>query len=332
VKPQEKQQHVAAAIPSAAPPTKELVELVTEQAEAITYDPELLPQLEALEEQLQADPSFQEVFQEMTANSSLNQHLKLAQEQMEATIVPGEREKMKRTWQAIPAFLLLLNPSASFSVGLPSRSLESSADRCACPGMKDWSKRSTLAEKSGGASQLGAAAVGLTGRIPVVFTQGNDTAQTMATVGQPLSSVAAQAGQFIKYKCRKGECGTCAVRIEGKWVRTCVSNVPSIPEGQTYNIVVRPSMVKGKKATRFFSFRSFIDGFKNNLLGMAGFVKEGPLSRKGQENFKVRLSTEEEILEKVKQRKAEKKAAAEAAGLTLEEYNSRLLLNKSMAR
>ena len=47
----------------------------------------------------------------------------------------------------------------------------------------------TLAEKEGGADILGAAGVGLTGTIPVVFRQGNDTLTTMATAGQPLSSV-----------------------------------------------------------------------------------------------------------------------------------------------
>ena len=74
-------------------------------------------------------------------------------------------------------------------------------------------------------------------------------------------------------------------------------------------------MVKGKKSSRFFSVRSFFDGFKNNILGqagsanrsressaasracgvhigMVGFVKEGPLSRKGRENFNQRISAE----------------------------------------
>ena len=83
----------------------------------------------------------------------------------------------------------------------------------------------TLAETTGGASDRGAAAVGLVGTIPVEFTQGNDTVSTMAFVGQPLSEVAAQAGQFIKYKCRKGECGTCAVRVDGEWIRTCTVKV-----------------------------------------------------------------------------------------------------------
>ena len=35
--------------------------------------------------------------------------------------------------------------------------------------------------------------------------------------------VAAQSGQYIKYQCKKGACGTCEVRVDGKWIRTCVS-------------------------------------------------------------------------------------------------------------
>lgn len=124
--------------------------------------------------------------------------------------------------------------------------------------------------------------MGLTGTIPVVFRQGNDTVSTMATVGQPLSAVrcsardstaglqaasciaralnpyeaiytataqpiplilllpapqvAAQAGQYIKYQCRKGECGTCAVRVDGQWIRTCSVAVPFVPAGQSYEV------------------------------------------------------------------------------------------------
>ena len=110
--------------------------------------------------------------------------------------------------------------------------------------MKDWSRRKTLAEIEGGAGTKGAAAVGLVGTIPVVFeqgaifaatnstsdackyslshcvtklsfvstkTSGNETTRTMAIAGQPLKEVAAQAGQYIKYQCGKGECGTCEV-------------------------------------------------------------------------------------------------------------------------
>ena len=114
---------------------------------------------------------------------------------------------------------------------------------------------------------------------------------TMAFAGQPLKEVAAQAGQYIKYQCGKGECGTCEVcvfparhctlwatrfarrpvarllshsfvrccrqvRVDGNWIRTCSVKVPFVPKGEQYSVYVRPSMVpKGKKSSRFFSFR-----------------------------------------------------------------------------
>lgn len=225
------------------------------------------------------------------------------------------------------SFLALATSTAAVVTPLrsvsPLRPAPCAALRSSHPRMKDWSRRATLAEKAGGAGDLGASAVGLTGSIPVEFTQGNETLRTMATVGQPLSAVAAQAGQFIKYKCRKGECGTCAVRVDGQWIRTCSVTVPHLPDGEAYQVFVRPTMVKGKKSSRFFSVRSFFDGFKNNILGMVGFVKEGPLSRKGRENFNQRISAEQELLERAKARKAAREAA-KAAGLSLEDYEERL--------
>ena len=51
-----------------------------------------------------------------------------------------------------------------------------------------------------------------------------------------LPQVAAQAGQYIKYKCRKGECGTCAVRVDGQWIKTCSVSIPFVPEGESYEV------------------------------------------------------------------------------------------------
>ena len=42
---------------------------------------------------------------------------------------------------------------------------------------------------------------GLAGAIQVLFKQGNATKMTRAEVGTPLSEVASQADQFIRYKC-----------------------------------------------------------------------------------------------------------------------------------
>jgi hypothetical protein len=146
-------------------------------------------------------------------------------------------------------------------------------------------------------------ALGLTGTIPVVFQQGGESRKTMALVGQPLKEVAIQAGQFIQYKCGKGECGTCEVKVDGKWVRTCSTMVPYLAEGETYEVTVRPSMVKSKKSSRFFPFTSFISGAKNNILGMVGFVREG---RKSRDAFNDRMNFEEELAAKVAAKKAAK--------------------------
>ena len=71
-----------------------------------------------------------------------------------------------------------------------------------------------------------------------------------------LPQFATMYAQFIKYKCGKGECGTCEVMVDGQWVRSCVTRIPLVPEGESYTINVRESMVKPtKKSTRFFSKR-----------------------------------------------------------------------------
>ena len=152
----------------------------------------------------------------------------------------------------------------------------------------------------------GNSAVGLIGNIPVTFTQGNETLSTMAIVGQPLSEVAAQCGQYIKYKCRKGECGTCEVRIDGQWTRTCVTKVPPVGKGETYEVHVRGSMIKTAKSSRFYSFKSILAGFRNNLLGMVGFVRDG---RRSENAFKHRLDSEAQLLAEAKARKAARLAA-----------------------
>ena len=69
-----------------------------------------------------------------------------------------------------------------------------------------WKKKQTLAEQG---PPLDLEAKGIKGTIHVRFQQGNATKLYLARPGQPLRDVALQAGQFIKYGCGKGECGTC---------------------------------------------------------------------------------------------------------------------------
>ena len=146
---------------------------------------------------------------------------------------------------------------------------------------------------------------GLAGSIQVLFKQGNATKMTRAEVGTPLSEVASQADQFIRYKCKKGECGTCEVKVDGKWIRSCVSVIPYVAPGDTFEVTVKKGMIKSKKSSRFFSVRSFVDGWVNNILGMIGFVKTSATEGK---NFRDRLDGEDEVARLVAERKAKRLA------------------------
>jgi len=114
----------------------------------------------------------------------------------------------------------------------------------------------------------------LLGDTPVVFQPQN--VMTMARVGQPLSQVAAQADVFIRYKCRKGECKTCVVNIDGKWVSACQTKIPPQAPGEQLKVRVRKvsQAVKDEEKAAFFTPKSFVDGFVNNALGMFGFATE----------------------------------------------------------
>ena len=96
------------------------------------------------------------------------------------------------------------------------------------------------------------------------------------------------------------------MRIDGQWTRTCVTKVPYVPKGETFEVHVRGSMKKTAKSSRFYSPKSIVTGLKNNLLGMVGFAKEGAKSGK---NFKHRIDSEKELLEAEKARKAARLAA-----------------------
>jgi ferredoxin len=161
-----------------------------------------------------------------------------------------------------------------------------------------WKKRQTLAE-AGGSKDF--KDIGLKGTIEVIFKQGNETKSTMAIVGQPLRDVATQAGQFVKYGCGKGECGTCEALIDGKWIRPCSTNVPALQPGQ--QLVVQVKEGKAAKTTssgKFYSLRSFIMGFWTNLLGMIGFVKT---RRAAKRNWEERQEYEALIRQKTLEKK-----------------------------
>jgi len=144
-----------------------------------------------------------------------------------------------------------------------------------------WTKKKTLADSSDG---LDFADKGIKGTIPVVFQQGDERRMTMAMPGQPLRDVATQAGQFIKYGCGKGECGTCEALCGGKWVRPCKDVVPALDAGQDQLVVqVKQVAHKSNSSGQFFSIKSFFMGFYNNALGMIGFVKYRQNAKKNWE-------------------------------------------------
>jgi 2Fe-2S iron-sulfur cluster binding domain len=138
-----------------------------------------------------------------------------------------------------------------------------------------WKKKSTLAnEMAESGVPKDFAQIGLKGSVPVVFKQGVVVKETVALPGQPIRDVASQAGQFIKYGCGKGECGTCEALVNGQWIRPCVSFVPGdLAPGEEFIIQVKEVKTQAKSSGKFFSVRSFFMGFYNNALGMVGFVK-----------------------------------------------------------
>jgi ferredoxin len=205
-----------------------------------------------------------------------------------------------------------------------------------------WTKKTTLADQVGDAKTIGFDQVGLKGTIPVVFRtirqppknkdapDGEDAPPpiveektSMAWAGQPLRDVASQAGQYIKYGCGKGECGTCECMINGKWVRPCVDVVPaeyaaasaSAPGAAPMIVQVKAVKSKASSSGTFFSIRSFIMGFWNNLLGMIGFAK---FRRAAKKNWEERQAYEELVrtktIEKRMARLAREAAAAANGG------------------
>ena len=57
-----------------------------------------------------------------------------------------------------------------------------------------------------------------------------------AYLGQNLGLIAKAAKIDIKYKCKKGECGTCTVNFNGKLVKACQGSLPSISKEKKFQI------------------------------------------------------------------------------------------------
>jgi ferredoxin len=153
----------------------------------------------------------------------------------------------------------------------------------------------------------------LLGDTPVVFQPQN--VMTMARVGQPLSEVASQADVFIRYKCKKGECKTCAVNIDGKWVSACQTKIEPQAPGQHFAVRVRPvtEAQKREEKVAFFSPQSISDGFFNNAFGMFGFVKEGLAA---DDDFAVRMARERRIQERAEAKAKDSEGRKQEEGKT----------------
>lgn len=165
-----------------------------------------------------------------------------------------------------------------------------------------------MADSAGGTTDLKEA--GIQGTIPVVFKQGSEEKRTMANVGDPIRDLASQTGQFIKYGCGKGECGTCEALCNGKYIRPCMAKVPAdLAEGEEYVIQVKEVKARSKSSGKFFSVKSFFKGFYNNLLGMVGFVTT---RRAAKKNYEERMEFEDLVAKRTREKKEAKLAAEKA--------------------
>lgn len=180
-----------------------------------------------------------------------------------------------------------------------------------------WKKLATLSDGTG---ELSAEDKGLAGAVPIKFQMGEGEKasfiETTAMPGQSLKLVASQAGQYVKYGCGKGECGTCESLCNGKYLRPCVDVVPvdlepSADTGAYDTLVIK---VKGTRAKvvssgKFYSVKSFFMGFWNNLLGMGGFVRD---RRAAKKNWQERMAKEDEIARLTAEKKRKRAEAAAA--------------------
>jgi len=183
-----------------------------------------------------------------------------------------------------------------------------------------WKKLATLSDDDG-TGGLSHEEKGLAGAVPITFQMGKGKKasfiETTAMPGQPLKLVASQAGQYIQYGCGKGECGTCESMCNGKKLRPCVDVVPLDlePAADTGAYAPMVIQVKGTRAKvvssgKFYSAKSFLMGFWNNLLGMGGLVRD---RRAAKKNWQDRMSNEDDIIRLTAEKKRKRAAAAAAA-------------------
>jgi len=162
-----------------------------------------------------------------------------------------------------------------------------------------WKKQKTLVETEG---DINPQDKGIVGTTRIVFKCGEASISTLASPGDPIRDVASQAGQFIKYGCGKGECGTCESKCGTSYIKPCIAVVPGdIADGEDYVIEVKEVKNKARSSGKFYSVRSFLMGFYNNVLGMFAFVKT---RKSANNNYNDRIEFEAMIARKAAERKA----------------------------
>merc|ERR1719453_2786196 len=65
--------------------------------------------------------------------------------------------------------------------------------------------------------------------------------KVIAYLGQDIPLIAKAAKVDIKYKCKKGDCGTCKINFEGKIVKACQSSLPATSKKTKFTIGIIPS-------------------------------------------------------------------------------------------
>ena len=98
--------------------------------------------------------------------------------------------------------------------------------------------------------------------------------------------------------------------MNGQWIRPCTAVVPAeagAVDAIPFVVQVKEVKAKSTSSGKFFSIRSFLMGFWNNLLGMVGFVK---FRRAARKNWEERQEYEALVRQKTLERKLARRAAA----------------------
>ena len=94
--------------------------------------------------------------------------------------------------------------------------------------------------------------------------------------------------------------------VNGQWIRPCCAKLPALAAGEEYVIQVKETKAKTVSSGRFYSVRSIVLGFWNNLLGMVGFVRDRRLAKK---NWDERKEYEDLVAQKTLEKKMARLAA-----------------------